>query len=90
MPALSENSGHRERDQEKALKALFSKEDQAVLKQRLSQDAFRHFEDALHGKRARPTLKYRNGSALAERRRVFATLVAGPQQKELAALSQRG
>jgi len=51
MPALSENSGHRETDQEKALKALFSKEDQAVLKVRLSQDAFRHFEDALHGKR---------------------------------------
>lgn len=33
------------------LHARFSKERQAVLKERLSQDAFRHFENALHGKR---------------------------------------
>jgi hypothetical protein len=52
MPALSENSGHHESDQEKALKAFFSKEHQAVLKERLGQDTFRHFEDALNGKRA--------------------------------------
>jgi hypothetical protein len=50
MPALSGNSGHHESDQEKALKPAFSKEDQAVLKERLSQGEFRQFENALHVK----------------------------------------
>jgi hypothetical protein len=39
-------------EQRAALKEQFSESDQARLKQRLSQDAYRHFEDALHGSRS--------------------------------------
>jgi hypothetical protein len=51
MMEPNEKSPHREGEQEKMLRARFSKERQDVLKERLSQDAFRHFENALHGKR---------------------------------------
>jgi|HubBroStandDraft_5_1064220.scaffolds.fasta_scaffold512520_1 hypothetical protein len=44
-------SPHHESEQQKAMLGTFSPKAQAVLKERLSQDAFRHFEDALHGKR---------------------------------------
>ena len=47
----NEKPPHHEGEQEKTLRALFSKRQQAVLRERLSQDAFRHFEDSLHGKR---------------------------------------
>jgi hypothetical protein len=43
-------SPHHEPTMEKQLLGEFSKRDQEVLKERLSQDAYRHFEDALHGK----------------------------------------
>jgi hypothetical protein len=44
-------SPHHQPEQEKTMLAMFSKNDQARLKERLSHDAFRHFEDSLHGKR---------------------------------------
>jgi hypothetical protein len=37
-------------NQERTLNEMFSAHDREVLKRHLSQDAFRHFEDALHGK----------------------------------------
>ncbi|HEY3675558.1 MAG TPA: hypothetical protein VGK84_06160 [Candidatus Tumulicola sp.] len=51
MKEPDRKSPHHEPEQEKLLLGMFSPKAQAVLKERLSQDAFRHFEDALHGKR---------------------------------------
>jgi hypothetical protein len=51
MKEPDRKSPHHEGEQEMALLGTFSPKAQAALKERLSQDAFRHFEDALHGKR---------------------------------------
>ena len=51
MTTPNESTEHHKPHQEKTLEEKFSKKQQTVLRERLSQDAFRHFEDALHGKR---------------------------------------
>jgi hypothetical protein len=51
MKEPDQKSPHHQTEQQKQLLGSFSPRDQAVLKERLSQDAYRHFEDALHGKR---------------------------------------
>jgi hypothetical protein len=50
MKEPDRKSPHHEGEQQKMLLGMFSNKTH-VLKERLSQDAFRHFEDALHGKR---------------------------------------
>jgi hypothetical protein len=50
MKEPDRKSPHHEGEQEKTLLGMFSDKTH-VLRERLSPDAFRHFEDALHGKR---------------------------------------
>jgi hypothetical protein len=64
MKEPDRKSPHHQTEQQKELLGAFSPRDQAVLKERLSQDAFRHFEDALHGHREA------TGEQIAEWRRV--------------------
>jgi hypothetical protein len=62
-----EKSPHHQGDQEKLLLGMFSKHAQAALKERLSPDAYRHFEDALRGKHVA------NDDEIAEWKRVSGT-----------------
>jgi hypothetical protein len=50
MKEPDRKSPHHQSEEQKMFLGTFSPRAQQVLKERLSHDAFRHFEDAMHGK----------------------------------------